>query len=212
MKKIISIVIFFFSAIAIFGQTVAPLSSDGLKLRNFYLNENVENLWIAGHHINWETGEPDKANATKGIKTHCSAFVASVCKQNNIYILRPPEHTTELLANAQYDWLFTKDARNAGWSQIKDSVFFTAQNLANMGCIVIAVAKNPNNHKPGHIAFVMPIGKTMNSLLAEGPTLIQAGLINSNSISLKTGFKHHISNWTKVTDLVAFFYNKDSIQ
>ncbi|MFX7052567.1 hypothetical protein ABTH91_21265, partial [Acinetobacter baumannii] len=82
-----------------------PVNIEGKCLRDFYIKENVVEKWLAGHHINWETGEPDNPNATKEIKTHCSAFVAAACKQLNIYILRPPQHAQELLANAQFDWL-----------------------------------------------------------------------------------------------------------
>ena len=121
MKKIKITFLFLILLTSSFCQSI-KVDSFGLKLRQFYLNENVENRWLAGQHINWETGEPDNPNATKGIKTHCSAFVASVCKQLNIYILRPPEHKTELLANAQFDWLFSEEAYKIGWRQLKDSI------------------------------------------------------------------------------------------
>ena len=37
--------------------------------------------------------------------THCSAFVASFSKQLGVYMLRPPDHSPTLLANAQMRWL-----------------------------------------------------------------------------------------------------------
>lgn len=82
------------------GQEKLTIDRAGQQLRQFYLQQNVENLWLPGHHINWETGIPDDPNAHSGIKTHCSAFVASVCGQKDIYILRPPAHNTGLLASA----------------------------------------------------------------------------------------------------------------
>jgi hypothetical protein len=207
-KKIISTFLLTVLVSFAFSQRILKVDTDGIKLRQFYLNQNVENLWPAGQHVNWETGEPDNPNATKGIKTHCSAFVASVCKQKGIYILRPPEHKTGLLANAQFDWLFSGDAFKKGWRQIKDSMYDKAQELANIGLVVVAVYKNPNPEKPGHIALVMPVEKSTGDLYKEGPTLIQAGRINKNYISLKDGFKNHISDWTLVTQEIMFFYNK----
>ena len=206
MKRIKLSLIFTILCFCAFGQNTLQVDSAGIKLRQFYLNENVEHLWLAGIHVNWETGEPDKPDATKNIKSHCSSFVASVCKQKHIYILRPPEHKTTLLANAQYDWLFTQDATDKGWKQIKDSVYKSAQILANKGYVVIAVCKNPNPKKSGHIAFVMPFVKKDEDLSKEGPTLIQAGMTNSNFISLKEGFKHHIVDWNLVSQTIAFFY------
>jgi len=208
MKKIKTTFLFLILLTSAFCQSI-NVDSVGMALRQFYLNENVENLWIAGQHINWATGKADNPNATKGIKTHCSAFVASVCKQKNIYILRPPEHKTGLLANAQFDWLFSEDAYKKGWRQLKDSIYKQAQELANKGFIVTAVYKNPNPKKHGHIALVMPIEKSIDDLYKEGPTLIQAGRINSNYISLKDGFKNHISSWAIATNEIMFFYNEN---
>jgi len=210
MKKIVITFLFVFLLAFAFGQKAITVDSAGNQLKQFYLNENVENLWLAGEHVNWETGKADNPNATKEIKSHCSSFVASVCKQKGIYILRPPEHKTELLANAQYNWLFTNDAYNKGWRQIKDSIYEKAQTLANRGYIVTAVCKNPNPKKPGHIALVMPAEKLPDELTDEGPTLIQAGQVNKNFISLKNGFKHHISDWTLAKHDIAFFYNDNN--
>jgi hypothetical protein len=189
------------------AQTEAQITPEGNKLKQFYLNEHVENLWLPGHHINWETGEPDKPEATKGNKTHCSAFVASVCKQLDIGMIHPPSKTS--LANAQYSWLFSEEGYSKGWRQIKDNVFETAQRYANMGMVVVAVCKNPNPDKPGHIALIMPTEKTADALANEGPTVIQAGKINSSSVSLKQGFALHLTGWPP-TNEIAFFYHEES--
>ena len=210
MKKIISTFLLLLVVHIAFSQRVLKVDAEGTKLKEFYLKQHVESLWLAGHHINWETGQPDDPTATKGIKTHCSAFVASVCKQKDIYILRPPEHKTGSLANAQYDWLFSENAGKQGWLQIKDSMYIKAQELANKGFMVTAVYKNPDPKKPGHIALVMPTEKSINDLNKEGPTMIQAGRINGNYISLQEGFKHHIANWALATKEIMFFYNVNS--
>ena len=88
--------------------------SKGQQLQQFYLSMDVENRWIAGSHVNWETGEYDKPDATSGNHTHCSAFVSACCKKMGIYILRPPDHGQKLLANAQYEWLSSPEAKSKG--------------------------------------------------------------------------------------------------
>lgn len=203
----------FFSCFLVFGsfgQNAQTITPKGAELKQFYLNQNVEHLWLAGQHVDWETGQPDDPFATKGIKTHCSAFVASVCKQKHIYILRPPEHKTGLLASAQYEWLFSKEAAQIGWHQITDSIYQKAQTLANEGYLVTAVYKNPDPTRPGHIALVMPDEVTDDLLNQQGPTLIQAGSVNKSAIPLKLGFKHHIDNWEEATNTIKFFYNSNS--
>jgi len=206
MKYKILFAVYFFVSIS-FAQNISPINESGLKLKEFYLSQNVENLWIGGHHINWETGVADQPDATKNIKTHCSSFVASVCKQKGIYILRPPRHPQGLLASAQYEWLLTNEAKNEGWKQIKDSIYEKAQSFANKGYVVTVVYKNPDPKKPGHIGLVMPFEKSNALLQNEGPTLIQAGRINKNYISFRDGFQHHIRDWKTVTSEILFFYN-----
>lgn len=207
MKKVIFTFCAAFFLTFAFGQNVISIDSAGNQLKQFYLSQHVDSLWTAGHHVNWETGEADDPNATVDIASHCSAFVASVCKQLNIYILRPPAHETELLANAQFDWLFSDDASDKGWKQIKINVFETAQRLADSGVVVVAVCKNPNPKRSGHIALVIPDKKTINDLNNDGPTLIQAGNTNNNNISTKKGFGHHLKYWPPASQEVVFFYN-----
>ncbi len=208
MKKIFLVLITF--SVSVYCQDFLHIDSAGYKLKTFCLSLNVDSLWIAGHHVNWETGEPDKPSSKEGIKTHCSAFVAAACKKLDIYILRPPEHGQVLLSNAQYDWLFKSDALNDGWEQIKQDRYKTAQTYANDGYIVVAAFKNPDESKPGHIALVMPAEIDENNLTENGPVLIQAGIENSDSISLKEGFKHHLKKWPE--NEIVFFYNKNKIK
>ena len=168
---------------------------------------DVENKWLAGHHIQWETGLPDSPEANHDIKTHCSAFVAAACLNLNMYILRPPQHRQTLLANAQFNWLLKEEAKNAGWMPINDSIFEKAQSFANSGYVVIAVYKNSDPHLSGHIALVMPAIKTEAQLKDEGPELIQAGKNNHNDIAFRKGFKSHISDWSTVTNEIKFYFN-----
>lgn len=172
------------------------LKPAGQKLQTFYLSMDVENNWIAGHHVNWETGQPDMPESVHGNKTHCSAFAAAVCKKAGVYLLRPPEHGQVLLANAQFDWLPTPAAQKAGWRKLEGSDrYVQAQTLANSGKIVVAVCKNPDSKEPGHAALVMPKARSLKLLADEGPEVIMAGTHNHNYISLKNGFHSHIPDW-----------------
>lgn len=84
------------------AQDCVRLTSCGEQLKFFYLGMDVLHKWPAGRHINWQTGEPDDPDAVSEIRTHCSAFIAAACERQGIYILRPPGHRQELLANAQF--------------------------------------------------------------------------------------------------------------
>jgi hypothetical protein len=179
------------------SQESLKINADGQKLKEYYVSLDVENLWIAAHHINWETGLPDMPEATKGIRTHCSAFVAAACERLNVYILRPPQHGQVLLSNAQAEWLHSRDAQQAGWQKLNDddTLYTNAQRLANQGKIVVAICKNPDHSKPGHVALVMPSDRSTAILQEEGPEMIMAGTHNFNYIALIKAFKSHITSW-----------------
>ena len=194
------------------AQEMMALKPAGESLLKTYLSMNVENLWIAGHHIDWMTGIADRQNVTEGVSSHCSAFVAAACEIKNIYILRPPEHSQILLANAQARWLPSAAAKSRGWHQIVNNsiiaIYFSAQQYANKGFVVVAVFKSPVENLPGHIALVRPSKISAQSLTDEGPSIIMAGTINHNLISLKMGFKNHIKQWPNAD--IQFFYNDNS--
>ncbi|MBS1591698.1 MAG: hypothetical protein JST07_06260 [Bacteroidetes bacterium] len=207
-------IIFLFSillSVTCIGQQTISVNSEGKCLRDFYIKEDVANKWLSGHHINWETGESDNPNATKGIKTHCSAFVAAACKQLNIYILRPPQHKQELLANAQFDWLNSEDAIQQGWKKIIDNPLIEAERLANEGYVVIASTKNSNSHKPGHIALIIPKETSNKELTEKGPFLIQAAQTNGYDIYLRNGFKSHIKDWNQTSEVIEFHWYKTKV-
>ena len=147
---------------------------------------DVENHWPAGEHVNWQTGVPDgRPETSPGKHTHCSAFVAAAAKQLGIYILRPPEHSQVLLANAQYDWLASADGQAKGWQALPDAQ--AAQQRANQGWLVVASYHNRRDDKPGHIAIVRPA-----SAKHQGELLVtQAGGHNYRSVALEKGFADH---------------------
>jgi hypothetical protein len=196
------------TAVVARGQRSFHIDERGQKLKQFYLGMNVENLWISGHHINWETGDPDNPNAEHGIHTHCSAFVAAACKRLNIYILRPPDHKQLLLANAQFDWLQSQEAREKGWKAITGANrYAAAQGYANGGYIVVASYKNPDPKIPGHATLVMPDELSGKKMEESGPMLIMAGSHNHNFISLRAGFASHIHSWPE--EEILLYYNSN---
>jgi hypothetical protein len=172
-----------------------PVTPAGERLAATLDSMNVESLWLAGEHVNWETGEPDKGANYEGPgnHSHCSAFAAAVAKRLGVYLLHPPEHGQLLLANAQADWLASEAGAQAGWRSIAD--MREAQRLANQGDLVLALYKNPDQHVPGHIAVVRPSEKSAMALEETGPEMIQAGQRNHTKISARVGFENHPGAW-----------------
>jgi hypothetical protein len=171
----------------------ADITPAGKKLVDFLDALDVEHLWDAGKSVAWKTGKPlDKQGEVRKGNTHCSAFVAAACLRADVYILRPPEHPTKLLANAQAEWLATH-GEEKGWKPVKSAV--DAQRRANQGELVVAVFGEANPERSGHIAIVRPSEKGETRIREEGPQIIQAGAANHNSTSLAEGFKHHKGAW-----------------
>ena len=149
----------------------------------------VEQKWIAGSHVNWETGAPDgDPEPLPAHHTHCSAFVAAAAKRLGVYILRPPEHGQILLSNAQADWLAGPGAAQ-GWRALPDAAAAVA--AANRAELVVAVYKNPDPHVPGHVAIVRPTRKSAAEIAADGPEIIMAGVKNWQAVTEKAGFAAH---------------------
>jgi len=182
------------------------VTDKGQELSKFFDGLQVDKKWLPSvAKIDWQTGElntkkdepatdPKDKNQQpapaidKKLHTHCSSFVAATCARLGIYILRPPEHSTVLLSNAQYDWLLEKGSEK-GWNQVLLPT--EAQELSNQGNLVVAVWKNPDMQKPGHIAIVRPCAKNDSQIATEGPDIIQAGIKNYVNTTLKEGFKSH---------------------
>jgi hypothetical protein len=167
------------------------ITAAGHRLTEILDSSNVESLWLAHEHVNWETGEPDRGGEDEGpgFHTHCSAFAASMAKRLGVYMLRPPEHSQRLLANAQAEWLASDDGKGKGWLKLHDAR--EAQTEANRGNLVIVVFANPDKDRPGHIAIVRPAEKSFPALEHDGPQIIQAGQHNHNSTVVRIGFANH---------------------
>jgi hypothetical protein len=84
--------------------------------------------------VNWETGEPDRDGAYEGPNkhTHCSAFAAAAAKHMGVYLLRPPEHGQQLLANAQAGWLASGEAQSRGWEEISGAHHAQTEPIAEI--------------------------------------------------------------------------------
>lgn len=172
-----------------------PVSEAGRKLLDVLDGTNVESLWLAHEHVNWETGQPDKDADYEGPgkATHCSAFAAAAGKRVGVYMLRPPEHGQILLANAQAAWFHAPAGQQNGWRELETAK--DAQTLANQGNLVVIVYENPDPHKPGHIAIVRPAARPARLLEENGPEITQAGVKNYIKTSTKVGFEHHPGAW-----------------
>jgi hypothetical protein len=172
-----------------------PITEQGQRLLSVLDGMNVESLWLAHEHVNWETGEPDKGEdyAGPGRSTHCSAFAAAVGKRLGVYMLRPPEHGQILLANAQAEWFRTAAGRQNGWRPLPDA--HEAQAQANRGNLVVVVFESPDPHRPGHIAIVRPAHRPARLLDENGPEITRAGQKNYSKTSTKVGFLAHPGAW-----------------
>jgi hypothetical protein len=175
--------------------SAGTITPDGHRLEASLDALDVEQHWPAGVHVNWRSGEPDgRLVKTEGKHTHCSAFVAAAAEKVGVYILRPPEHSPMLLANAQYDWL-ANTAVARGWQPLGSGE--QAQADANQGMLVVAVYRNHHDDRPGHIAIVRPSDKPDATVRDEGPQITQAGMTNYRSTSLRQGFASHPAAWNR---------------
>jgi hypothetical protein len=196
-----------FAILVIFASLpcqAAEIRPAGRRLAERFDGMDVEHLWLPGQLVDWRTGKPFTEPPTSNLPhTHCSAFVAEACRRLGIYLLRPPEHSTVLLSNAQYDWLF-QSGRDYGWLQFPDGQW--AQRLANEGFLVVAVCKASDPKYPGHIAIIRPSTKSSQMIDGEGPQIVQVGIYNVLSTSLKDGFRDHPDAWGK--QKVRYFAHK----
>jgi hypothetical protein len=193
LTRIITVSVLYLAVSASELAHADQISPAGQQLAQKLDSFEVEKRWPAHLHVNWETGVPDgKPEKGTGVHTHCSAFVASAAKQLGVYILRPPEHSQVLLANAQNEWLESEGAAQ-GWRHLKDGQ--EAEDEANHGELVVASYHNHHDNKPGHIAIIRPSAKSAEAITQEGPDMVQAGEHNYNIVSAKKGFAGHPAAW-----------------
>ena len=174
-------------------------------MRHFYLSRNVSHLWLKGHHVNWKTGQPDQVDLENNRMTHCNGFVCATCQKMNVYL----PHLDG--ANVVFDWLKSKKGKRDGWQPVVNENrfddYFMAQHYANIGYVTVAVYENEEPYKPGHIAFVRPASVSCDEIKSSGPVLIQAGNFNSDSTTLRKGFRKHVDSWPE-KKIRFFYYNE----
>ena len=176
------------------GEPITPAAQ---KVIAAIESMEVEKYWLAGAIVDWQTGLPTGKPVTDaGKHTHCSQFVAAACAKLGVYILRPPEHSAVLLANAQFDWLGSDSGKKAGWSPSVSGS--SAQDDANKGSLVVAVYKNSDEKKSGHIAIVRPGERTADQIAIDGPEVIQAGGTNFTKTTLRRGFSNHLKGYDSI--------------
>lgn len=172
------------------GARAEAIASGGRRIAQALDSMKVEEHWLPGDPVDWRTGE--YSSAARRLKGHCSAFVAAVCAAFHLYILRPPDHSEWLLANAQCEWLRDQGPTH-GWTRLDDGPM--AQHMANEGNIVIACYKNPDRDDAGHIAIVRPSAKDSRRIASSGPDITQAGAHNYARTTAKIGFRLHSQAW-----------------
>lgn len=103
------------------------------------------------------------------------------------YILRPPDKSQILLANAQANWTQTTGLEQ-GWTPLSGPI--EAQALANRGHLVLFLRRNADATAPGHAAVVRPYAQTDKArVLGYGPRVAQASTTNSASTDMNLAGK-----------------------
>ena len=172
-----------------------PINKNGLKLANFINSLDVENKWKKNQYIDWYSGETiNTINKLNSYYSHCSSYVASICKRLNIPIHGPEFNIpTEGLANKQYLWLL-ENGESYGWykinknNQIENEI--NAQLMANNGYLVIVCHYHLINKNKGHIAIVKPSEIDTHDIIKYGCMIAQSGKINSSNMYLINGFRN----------------------
>jgi hypothetical protein len=168
------------------------ISESGLMLDQTLDDMDVENRWLSGKFVYWQTGitMPSAPPPVEGYEkdTHCSAFAAAVALRLGASLLSPPPE--KFLANRQAEWL---EALPPGWRQVSGPI--EAQHLANKGFMVVISYFNPNPPGPdgippsGHIQVVRAHeGRSHGELEAVGPQISQAGAVNFDCTTASEGF------------------------
>ena len=200
--------------------SAAYTPAGGPRLTEFLDGLPVTTRWIHHHHVVWQTGQQ---NAPEGqgpeAETHCSAFVAAAALMLDVYILRPPNHSQELLANAQADWLAGEggfagpSAVDSGWIGLgasgDDGALAAAVAAANQGRLVVGVYKAPPVRKSdgrlhqvsGHICIVRP--QTPGSIGDDGPRVVSVADVNRPDTPMRTAFHAHPAAWPNKVQLFA---------
>ena len=194
------------------SETFTP--AGGPRLTEFLDALPVTTRWVHHHRVVWQTGQQ---NAPEGVgpmaHTHCSAFVAAVALMLDIYLLRPPFHSQQGLANAQADWFAGTGghkgptALDSGWIPLgasgDDTALTDAVTAAGAAQLVVAIYRAPPApQQHGHVCIVRPPGISPPSDDA-GPDVISVGDVNRSRTSMRTAFHAHPGAWPNAIQLYA---------
>ena len=189
-------------------------SAGGPRLSEFLDALPVATRWVHRHRIVWQTGQQ---NAPEGVgpmaHTHCSAFVAAGALMLDIYLLRPPFHSQQGLANAQADWLAGTGghkgptALDSGWVPLgasgDDTALTDAVTAAGAAQLVVAIYRaRPAPQQHGHVCIVRPSGVRLPPDDA-GPDVISVGDVNRSRTSMRRAFHAHSGAWPNAIQLYA---------
>jgi hypothetical protein len=129
----------------------------------------------------------------------------------DIYLLRPNNHSQELLANAQAAWLAGEatypgpTAAESRWTALgwsRDAgALKAAVEAANLGRLVVGVYKAPSVKKsdgklhsvPGHTCIVRP--QSAAAIGGDGPRVMCAADVNRPDTLMRTAFHAHPEAW-----------------
>jgi hypothetical protein len=128
------------------------------------LNQSLNSLNVAAN----PKYQPRVVGGQK--QTYCNVFVHDATTKLGASI--PP-----MRANEMQGWL---KSPAHGWKQIAPA---EAQQLANQGKPVVGAWNNPQGH--GHVVMVRPGEYSA----TQGPTIAQAGKVNSNNMKLSGAFR-----------------------
>jgi hypothetical protein len=197
------------------GSAPPYTPAGGPRLAQFLDALPVKTRWIHNHRLVWQTGQqnaPDGPGLTP--ETHCSAFIAAVALMLDIYILRPPHHGQNDLANAQADWLAGTGAfpgptaSGSKWVVLGSSgdagALKAAVEAANAGQLVVAIYKAPqvqgaDDH--GHAVIVRP--QDAAAVGADGPHVASVADCNRPDTPMQKAFHAHPGAWPSKIALYA---------
>jgi Ca2+-binding RTX toxin-like protein len=94
------------------AHATTRITPAGRRLLHFLDHTGVEDKWLIGVDVDWQTGLPTNTpDAVPSKDTHCSAFAASVAQQLGIELLTPPQHNPTQV-NLNGGQAFLADAQN----------------------------------------------------------------------------------------------------
>jgi hypothetical protein len=146
----------------------SEINAVGQRLASQLEAMDVESLWLAHQHVDWETGEADRGGEYEG----------------------PGQHN---LCSATAGQRAGSEAQERGWQEIAGAQ--RAQEMANSGNLVLVVCANQDPHEPGHVAIVRHSEKSAEALQRNGHQVLQSGTHNHNSTTVRIGASNHPDAW-----------------